>query len=176
MTDIHVLTSDYPILWRDFSLEAARWRAFRWIARNIDFDWVMLLSEQDYPLAPLRDLRHRLATTDADAVISGEVIENINDRQLRREVIARYTFQYRSLQNLKIEQRFPKVIQRLSLTMRRLFFAVINHAFPKVFIHTTPSELHTPSKIGIRSEKTSPQQRVSVLVPRLVVRALAQGS
>jgi hypothetical protein len=153
MTDVHVLTSDYPILWGDFSLEAVRWRAFRWIAKNIDFDWVMLLSEQDYPLAPLRDLRHRLATSDAEAIISGEVIENIDDRQVRREVIARYTFQYRSLPNLKIEQRFPKAIQRLSMTMRRLFFAVINHTFPKVFIHTTPGELHTPSKIGIRSKK-----------------------
>jgi hypothetical protein len=154
MPDVHILTSEYPIIWGDFSLEATRWKVFRWLLGNLDFDWVVLLSEQDYPIAPLQVLESRLAATKADAVIKGETIDVIVDKQLRREVNARYTFQYRSLPNLGIERRLPNWLANISLVARRSLFAIVNHTVPRLFIHTMPRELHLPSKIGIRSEKS----------------------
>lgn len=152
MPDVHVLSSDYPILWGDFSLEATRWKVFRWVLHNFDFDWIVLLSEQDYPIAPLHELESRLATTTADAVIKGETIDVIVDKQLRREVNARYTFQYRPLPNLGIEQHLLRGLANILTLVRRSIFALVNHLVPPVFFHTMPGELHLPSKIGIRSK------------------------
>jgi hypothetical protein len=154
MQNVHFMTSDHPIIWGDFSLEGVRWRAFRWIKENLDVDWVVLLSEQDYPIAPLGDLRARLGATAADAVISGEKIDQIEDRQLRREVTARYTFQYTTPPSLGFEQRLPAWWQDLSTAGRRKAFAVVNRWIPMVYIHTTPKELHSPSRIGLRASST----------------------
>jgi len=154
MPNVHFMTSDHPIIWGDFSLEGVRWRAFRWIKENLDVDWVVLLSEQDYPIAPLGDLRARLGATAADAVISGEKIDQIEDRQLRREVTARYTFQYTTPPSLGFEQRLPAWWQDLSTAGRRKAFAVVNRWIPMVYIHTTPKELHSPSRIGLRASST----------------------
>jgi hypothetical protein len=90
MPDIHVMTSDSPIIWGDIDLETVRWRVFRWTLENLDFDWLIMLSEQDYPIAPLRNLENRLATSDAgaDAIVGGVAIEKIKDKRLRREMNA----------------------------------------------------------------------------------------
>jgi hypothetical protein len=123
----HFMTSAQPIVWGDFSLEGVRGRAFRWIKENLDVDWVVLLSEPDYPIAPLKDLYTRLGATAADAIISGERIDQIEDRQRRGEVTARYTFQYTTLPSLGIERRLPVGWQDFSTTGRRLVFGVVNH-------------------------------------------------
>ena len=47
----HLLTSSFPILWDDLSLDRARWRVMRWALETLQFDWMVLLSEQDYPIA-----------------------------------------------------------------------------------------------------------------------------
>jgi hypothetical protein len=89
MPDIHVMTSDSPIIWGDIDLKTVRWRVFRWTLENLDFDWLIMVTEQDYPVAPLRNLENRLATSDADAIVGGVAIEEIKDKRLRREMNAR---------------------------------------------------------------------------------------
>jgi hypothetical protein len=87
--DIHVMTSDSPIIWGDIELETVRGRVFLWTLENLDFDWLIMLSEQNYPIAPLRNLENRLATSDADAIVGGVTVEEIKDKRLRREMNAR---------------------------------------------------------------------------------------
>jgi hypothetical protein len=62
MPDIHVMTSDSPIIWGNIDLETVRGWVFRWTLENLDFDWLIMLSEQDYPIATCGtwkiDLRH----------------------------------------------------------------------------------------------------------------------
>ena len=82
ISDLHILNNDRPIVWGDMSLETTRWRVFRWILKNIEVDWIMLLSEQDYPIAPLQNLRVRLAESGVDAFISGQRIDEIEDIRL----------------------------------------------------------------------------------------------
>ena len=89
MPDIHVMTSDSPIIWGDIELETVRERVFRWTLENLDFDWLIMLSEQDYPIAPLRNPENRLATSDADSIVGGVTVEEIKDKRLRREMNAR---------------------------------------------------------------------------------------
>ena len=66
MPDIHVMTSDSPIIWGNIDLETVRGRVFRWTLENLDFDWLIMLSERDYPIAPCGtwkiDVRHPTPT------------------------------------------------------------------------------------------------------------------
>ena len=51
----HLLTSERPVVWGDFSLVEAYWRSLRWTVENVEFDWVILLSAQDYPIKAPRN-------------------------------------------------------------------------------------------------------------------------
>jgi hypothetical protein len=92
--NIHLLTSDHPIVWGDMTLEAARWRVFRWILENLDVDWVMLLSEQDYPIVPLSELQEKLQASGVDAVISARRVDQLVDPSTRYDSEKRYLYQY----------------------------------------------------------------------------------
>lgn len=151
--DVHVLRSDRPIVWGDMSLEAARWDVFRWILHNLDIDWVMLLSEQDYPIAPLATLRSRLASGGADAVMFGRRIDTLPAHGLRIECTRRYLYRYFSLPSLGIAQRLPPLPGRIAQALRRRIFAALTR-LPRIFIYQTPAELALPTRIGIRAHKT----------------------
>jgi len=151
---VHFLTSEEPIIWGDMTLEAARWRVFRWILKNLDVDWVMLLSEQDYPVAPLRDLRLRLAASGADAVIRGQRIEEIEDAHLRHECDIRYRYKYYSVPNLGIERRLPAKWQARIAHRRGQFITVLTRYQRWLSIYTTPAVLALPARIGIRQRRS----------------------
>ena len=152
--NVHLLTSDHPIVWGDMTLEAARWRVFRWILTHLRVDWVVLLSEQDYPIAPLRDLPARLADADVDAVILGERIDQITDPQLHRECELRYLYRYVSLPPVRIRRGLPASWRRSLGRFRGLFYTAVTRSQRKLFIYTTPDALELPSRIGLRQGST----------------------
>lgn len=96
-----VFTSDAPIVWGDMTLEAVRWRIYRWVAREVNFDWLVLLSEQDYPVAPLGALKDYLSRADCDAVV--ETFD------LGPESGRLYGYTYSELPGPGIEHRFSLV-------------------------------------------------------------------
>ena len=151
--DVHVLTSDHPMIWGDMSLEAVRWRVFRWILKNLNVDWVMLLSEQDYPITPLQTLRSRLTGSDVDAIIDGERIDETLDKRRLHESTIRYMYQYKSLPFLKIEQRLPKWWRVIMRKSRSYFYTAVDRSQEKVFIYQFAAELMLPSRIGFRPAK-----------------------
>ena len=153
LPDVHVLRTDRPIVWGDMSLEAARWEVFRWVVGNLDIDWLMLLSEQDYPIAPLARLRVRLAGSDADAVMFGRRIDELPSDGLRIECARRYLYRYYSLPSLRIEQRLPSLARRIAARVRRHIYATLNR-LPRIFVYRTPAALALPTRIGIRARKT----------------------
>ncbi|HEV7950222.1 MAG TPA: beta-1,6-N-acetylglucosaminyltransferase, partial [Glaciihabitans sp.] len=108
---VYVLAGDQPITWGDMTLEAARWSVFRWILTHLDVDWVVLLSEQDYPIRPLSELRQQIVDSRADALLVGERVDHIADPELRREFELRYFYNYTSLPNIGLERRMPRPIQ-----------------------------------------------------------------
>lgn len=152
--DVHVLRTDRRIVWGDMSLESARWEVFRWVRRNLDIDWLVLLSEQDYPIAPLAVLRTRLARGGADAVMFGRRIETLPADGLRIECTRRYLYRYFSFPSLRIEQRLPALPRRIAAILRRRIYAAVNRLQPKIFVYQTPAGLALPTRIGIRASKT----------------------
>ena len=58
-----------PVRWADFSEAQATFTSFDWLLRAIEFDWVVVLSGQDYPVRPLHELEQHLAATPFDGFV-----------------------------------------------------------------------------------------------------------
>jgi hypothetical protein len=58
-----------PIEWGHGSQLAAVLRALRWVRERADFDWLVLLSGQDYPVRPVATIEAELAAAPLDAFI-----------------------------------------------------------------------------------------------------------
>lgn len=147
---VHVLTSDEPIEWGDLSLDLARWRVFRWILANLDADWVVLLSEQDYPIKPLGVLRTRLAADGIDAFIEGQPINAIEDAGIRANCEQRYLYQYASLPTLKAASQLPAGWKEFGYKARNAMAYGVNRYQRLAFVDLRPRELQLPTRIGVR--------------------------
>ena len=94
ISNAHLLTTDRPTAWGDFSLVDACWRSMTWMTEHVDFDWVVLLSAQDYPIKPLAELGDFLAGTGADALLRAVPISELSSAADRRDRRRRYLYQY----------------------------------------------------------------------------------
>jgi Core-2/I-Branching enzyme len=167
--DVHILTGDEPIVWGDLTLESARWRVFRWILDSLQADWVMLLSEQDYPIAPLGILRSRLSHVGVDAFIDGRRIDSA-ENDSRYEYERRYMYQYSRVPFVRSgsqlvrrwkshsDTRGRKVTRsagtaRQGSSVRRLAVRAVR-AQQLVRYYRPPRSLNLPDKIGFRAWKT----------------------
>jgi hypothetical protein len=91
----HLLTSAAPVHSSDFSLVEATWRSLSWMSDHLEFDWVVLLSAQDYPIKPLSGLGAHLARSGADALMDAVPIGAIAEPLARADRHLRYMYQYR---------------------------------------------------------------------------------
>jgi hypothetical protein len=67
LTDIHILEDYVSVQWGEFSMVEMELHCIDWILTHaIEFDWLVLISGQDYPIKPLSEIEHFLATTDYD--------------------------------------------------------------------------------------------------------------
>lgn len=71
----HLLTSPQALRWGDFSVVDMHWRCFDWAMTYVDFDWLVLLSEQDYPVWPLERTEHLLRGSGSDAFVEAEMVD-----------------------------------------------------------------------------------------------------
>jgi hypothetical protein len=148
--DVHVLTSEEPIEWGDLSLDLARWRVFRWIMTNLDADWVILLSEQDYPIKPLGALRTKLASNKVDAYIEGQPIDALENEELRAHCEIRYLYQFATLPTVKAASRLPAGLKQVGYKSRNAVAYGLNRYQRLLFVDLRPRELQLPSRIGRR--------------------------
>ena len=83
--NVHLLTSDEPIWWADFGLVAAFWRSMAWMIEHIEFDWLILLSAQDYPIKPLAKLGDYLDATGADVLLRASTDQPAQERRVPKK-------------------------------------------------------------------------------------------
>lgn len=93
LTGVHFLDSRGDIEWGSFSLVEVVLRGMRWVLDNLDFDWLVLLSGQDYPIQSLPAIEDFLGSTPFDGFISGSEIETLKPRSAR-EALRRYYYRY----------------------------------------------------------------------------------
>lgn len=109
-----------PIEWGHGSQLAAVLRCLRWVRERVDFEWLVLLSGQDYPIRPVREIEAELRAADVDAFIQ---IAPVAPLRLRRAGVDEFARRYR--------YRWARVPGRVA--------SVAAHAHPLVQVRRLPS-------------------------------------
>ncbi len=145
---VDVLTSDAPVAWGDFSIVDVTWKSLSWMVENLEFDWVIFLSEQDYPIAPLGRLEQRLAESGADAFIEATPLQLIEDPDLRMDCDRRYNYRYVALPRPGLMARLPPGVRRPLADGANYANFVFYKLQRKVTVYRYPDPL--PMRLGLR--------------------------
>jgi hypothetical protein len=154
--DVHLLTSGKRVAWGDFSLVDVYCWSLAWMTENLDFDWVVLLSAQDYPIKPLAGLAYELTRDGADAVMRGTPISQRSTAAERRDMRRRYYFQYRPVAGRGVESTgkgswLPPGVCAAFRARAGLLIDVLNIAQPLFKIYRFPDGM--PYQFGWRARK-----------------------
>lgn len=83
-SDLHVIPDYVPIKWGDASLLLATLRSLSWLEKErFEFDWLITISGQDYPVQPPRSIEAFLNSTAHDAFVAHELIHEDPARHQR---------------------------------------------------------------------------------------------
>jgi hypothetical protein len=144
----HVLTSSSPLSWGDFSVVDMHWRCFEWALERLSFDWLVLLSEQDYPVRPLADTEALLIKSGADAFMDAYTVDSTSTWP-RALGFNRYFYSYSALPGADIVHRFPAPWAPAFRSFRqRLVNRVNRRPGRMVRAETYPDGM--PTRLGIR--------------------------
>ena len=70
LSDVHILEEYVSVQWGEFSMVEMEIHCLNWVmAQGLSFDWLILLSGQDYPIQPLSAIESFLRTTDDDGLM-----------------------------------------------------------------------------------------------------------
>lgn len=147
--NVHLLTSGNRVTWGDFSLvDVCSW-SLRWMRENIEFDWIMLLSAQDYPIKPLVNLADDLARNGTEAVIGTAPISQLPLFK-RMHMRRRYLYRYRPTSVGQPKWLSPRM-QDLLYRIGGVSMPVINNLQPLVKIYRLDGSSY---RIGWRASNT----------------------
>jgi hypothetical protein len=149
---VEVLVSDVPVSWGDFSIVEVTWKTLTWMVEHEGFDWVVFLSEQDYPIAPLDRLEDHLATADVDAFIHARPIHLIDDPDLRMDCDRRYHYRYAKLPRPGLMAHLPPTTRRRIADPANYANFVFYKLQRKITVYRFPDPL--PMRIGIRPRRS----------------------
>lgn len=149
---VQLLTSPGPIRWGDFSLVDAYWRTLTWLVEHVEFDWVVLLSAQDYPIKPLSQLHQLLESTEADALIEAMPVAEITIPHDLVDVNFRYNYRYATPSKLRTERHLPPAVHSRARAASAFFIDRINNRQPFVHMYRFPDP--QPTRFGVRSRST----------------------
>jgi len=150
IANVHLVTSGKRIVWGDFSqVEVCLW-SLAWMREHLEFDWVVLLSGQDYPIKPLVNLADDLTSIAADAVFRATPMSQlpIGRRMLMRR---RYFFQYRNAGAAWWEW-LPQGARDALRSASRPLLRALNMLQPMIKIYLLPDRM--PYRLGWRARET----------------------
>lgn len=88
--NVDLLRAEGAVGWGAFSMCVMVLRCMRWLLEHRDFDWVVYLSGQDYPVKPVAQIERELADSTYDGYLWTQPVEDVE-----WEVGAmRYLYQY----------------------------------------------------------------------------------
>lgn len=150
LPNVHLLTSGKRVVWGGSGIAEAYCWSLAWMFEHLDFDWVMLISAQDYPIKPLSGLEGDLGRDGADAVFQAVPISQIPTTVERINMRHRYHYQYRPTVASRPRFLSPGVQDFL----RAMDGAVValNLAQPLFKIYRLPDRI--PYRFGWRARRT----------------------
>jgi hypothetical protein len=99
--DVEFVEPPSVVEWGEFSQLAMILRCFQWLLSHTEFEWVILLSGQDYPVRPISEIERWIAHGEVDARIELVRCDPPPFRRSIDEFAARYYYRW---------QRLPAVI------------------------------------------------------------------
>jgi hypothetical protein len=149
--NVHLLTSGKRMSWGDSSLvEVCCW-SLAWMREHLEFDWMVMLSAQDYPIKPLVGLADDLAKNGADAVFRATPIGQVARVVERLDMRQRYLYQYRPARIWQPSLLLNGVRGTLRRSTRSLI-AALNVMQPLFKIYRLPDGM--PYRFGWRASMT----------------------
>ncbi len=146
------MTSPTPLSWGDFSVVDMHWRCFKWALDRIDFDWVILLSEQDYPVWPLGETEELLSRSHADAFMDAHTVDEATEWP---QAIGynRYFYSYAAVPGAAIAHRLSVPWSPPLRRWRQYVVNIVNRPPGRlVRAETYPDGM--PTRIGVRRRST----------------------
>ena len=92
----------HPASWGEASQLLMVLRCLGWVLDFTDFDWVVLLSGQDYPIRRVAEIERSLAGADVDALIEAHPCERPALGAAIDEFAGRYHFRWRPLPSRRL--------------------------------------------------------------------------
>jgi len=145
--DIHVLENPVAVRWGDFSLVKAAMLGIQWILQNREFDWLIWISGQDYPIKPISRIEEELSASSFDGYVEAFLHDDPAHWPMG-EGFDRYFFQYLGLPRFAYWHRIPLTV-RTALARARTNF---NGA--QSLVRIRGRYRNHPSQIGLRSLRT----------------------
>jgi len=101
-------------------------RCFEWLVDRVEFDWMVTLSGQDYPIRPLAAIEHDLATGGYDGYVEGAPVEPPPWTRARvDEFTSRYFYRHRPIRRPGARARRAVAAARPLLVMREMPWGVL---------------------------------------------------
>ena|SRR5271166_2219502 len=147
----YLLTSEKPLSWGGFDFVETYWRSVEWMYEHLEFDWLVLLSAQHYPIKPLAGLGRYLAATGADALVLATPIDQITNTRDRRNLRRRYLYRYRPAAPPEPGSMQDNV-RRWLRGHTGLLVDILNNVQPFLHIYKYPDQM--PWRIGWRARST----------------------
>lgn len=147
-----LLSSPAPLKWGDFSVVDMHWRCFEWALDRVDFDWLIMLSEQDYPVWPLAKTEGLLQDSGSDIFVRAEPVD-ATDRGPDALSYHRYFFSYAEVPGAAIAQRYPVPWARAWRRWRQRAVNRINRQ-PGRMIRAETYPDGMPTRFGVRRNTT----------------------
>lgn len=142
--NVHLLASGQRVVWGEFSMVDVLCWSLTWMREHLEFDWVVVLSGQDYPIKPLRGLADDLTANGADAVFGATLIDQMP--VLKRMIMhRRYFFRYRPAAAGRLPGGAREVLHRATWPLVQ----ALNILQPLFRIYRLTS--HVPYRFGWRA-------------------------
>jgi hypothetical protein len=167
LESVHLLQFSVPVEWGGMSIVEMNLRCFRWILDHLDFEWLVLVSGQDYPLKPLDEIEESLRTATHDGLM--EEPAEVRNRVLRPDPRRiHYSFTFRYFYRYYTLPSWPGRVE-VAARLRRRASSALWRVLPRVqglvFLHPMPTgarprlgvrRLRSPFTHGFGCYKASP--------------------
>ena len=123
VNDLYIIKDHIPVQWGNFSLVEMMLHSFKWILSHLEFDWLVFISGQDYPIQPLGQIEQFLENTPYDGFMRGVALEDAipcrpeecpvekSPGEPCPDCVSRYYYQYYELHYLP--SRLKKKLKRV---------------------------------------------------------------
>ena len=131
------------IEWGNYSQVQLFLDVSRWVLEHFEFDWLVFISGQDYPIRPIAEIERGLATALVDVMLEGYLL-NAHPYWTHDEGHDRYFFQYYRIPKFRYAHRVPTLFRR----GWRTFLEWVSRHQPLIRYRWMPYGL--PARFGLR--------------------------